>query len=314
MFNNVLFFLLFCKYSTLLAQNSPVVYAQVKNSNTALFSSLADAQLNRNPVRKLVGLRYFFKLNCSDTNIGILKENFACQTSSGEFVRMNDLEEIKPSELSGHVLKQGDPLNFGWSKDVLRVYKSLPTSHKSEHIELPINSPVWIEKEVQLNGEKWVKLQNEGWVKRKDIRRFYKVKRNPKIPIGKKWIHVRISEQTLAAYEGDQLVFATLISSGRRSKETKRGVFQIYKRLTVAQMAGDLGDPDYFVFESIPYHLYFYKNLALHGAYSRTQFGNKGSHGCINLSLKDSEWIWNWVGGNQNLGQSTLGEYVWIDD
>jgi hypothetical protein len=180
---------------------------------------------------------------------------------------------------------------------------------------------VWIEDVTKYKGTNWVKIKDNGWFPREKVRRFFKVKRPEKIRSNDKWIHVKVSEQTLGAYEGDRLVYATLVSTGRPAKETKRGLFRIYNRLETARMAGDVGDPNYFLFENIPFHLYFYRHLAIHGAYARERFGIKGSHGCVNLSMKDAEWIWNWTGGKENVGKlgpdfdpPIQGEFVWIED
>ena len=40
---------------------------------------------------------------------------------------------------------------------------------------------------------------------------------------------------------------------------------------------------------------YFYKGYGIHGAYWHTNFGAPMSHGCVNLSLADAEWFYNWA-------------------
>ena len=41
--------------------------------------------------------------------------------------------------------------------------------------------------------------------------------------------------------------------------------------------------------------MYFDEDRALHGAYWHNQFGQQLSHGCVNLSLGDSHWLYNWA-------------------
>ena len=51
---------------------------------------------------------------------------------------------------------------------------------------------------------------------------------------------------------------------------------------------------DYYA-EEIPYVMHFYQGQALHGTYWHDQFGVEKSHGCINLSLADAKWLFEWV-------------------
>ncbi|MEI7848632.1 MAG: L,D-transpeptidase [Chloroflexota bacterium] len=36
------------------------------------------------------------------------------------------------------------------------------------------------------------------------------------------------------------------------------------------------------------------KGYALHGSYWHSNFGTPMSHGCVNLSIPDAEWLCNW--------------------
>ena len=119
-----------------------------------------------------------------------------------------------------------------------------------------------------------------------------------------RWIDVDLAEQTLAVYDNHQLVFATVIASGLEPFWTRPGLFQIYQKKETETMRNN--DPsDYYYLDNVPWTMYFDGARALHGAYWRTRFGYPQSHGCINLSVGDAHWLYNWA---------QEGDYVHVHD
>jgi len=100
---------------------------------------------------------------------------------------------------------------------------------------------------------------------------------------------VVLSQQRLYAYDNDQMVRTTLISSGIPQYPTVTGTFAIYLRYTSARMIG----PGYDL-PNVPYVMYFYKSYGLHGTYWHNNFGHPMSHGCINMPTSEAEWAFNW--------------------
>ncbi|GIS67538.1 MAG: hypothetical protein CM1200mP6_06060 [Anaerolineaceae bacterium] len=39
--------------------------------------------------------------------------------------------------------------------------------------------------------------------------------------------------------------------------------------------------------------MYFYSGYGIHGTYWHDNFGTPMSHGCINLTIDDPEWLYN---------------------
>jgi hypothetical protein len=109
-----------------------------------------------------------------------------------------------------------------------------------------------------------------------------------------RWIDVDISTQSLVAYEGDKSVFQTLISSGLSNYPTVLGTFRIWLRYESQTMDGSRLGYDYYL-ENVPFVQYFYEDYALHGTYWHSNFGTPMSHGCVNLSNTDSEWLYNFA-------------------
>ncbi|MCA9636239.1 MAG: L,D-transpeptidase [Myxococcales bacterium] len=108
------------------------------------------------------------------------------------------------------------------------------------------------------------------------------------------WIDVDLGEQVLVAYRGHQPVFATMVSSGKGSP-TPRGNYPIWAKVASMTMGNqDYEDKPYMV-EHVPWVLLFQGHNALHGAYWHDRFGQRRSHGCVNLAPKDARWIFEWV-------------------
>ncbi len=107
---------------------------------------------------------------------------------------------------------------------------------------------------------------------------------------GERWIDVDLSEQRLYAYEGDTVVNTFVVSTGTWQYPTVTGTFKIYVKLRYTDMSG----PDYYL-PDVPYVMYFYKGYGLHGTYWHNNFGVPMSHGCVNLSIPDAAWLYNWA-------------------
>ncbi len=99
-----------------------------------------------------------------------------------------------------------------------------------------------------------------------------------------------LTHQRLTAYQGNTPVFQAVISTGLPNTPTVIGQFRIYWKLTATDMAG----PGYHL-PDVPYTMYFYGGYALHGTYWHNNFGQPMSHGCVNLSTEDAQWLFDWA-------------------
>ncbi len=107
---------------------------------------------------------------------------------------------------------------------------------------------------------------------------------------GEKWIDVNLSTQTITAYQGQTAVRSARVSTGLWGTPTVVGTYHIYAKYVSTPMSG----PGYYL-PNVPHTMYFYKGYAIHGAYWHNNFGTPMSHGCVNLSLPDAEWFYNWA-------------------
>ncbi len=126
---------------------------------------------------------------------------------------------------------------------------------------------------------------------------------------GRKWIDISLDEQTLTAYQGDRIVLQTAVSTGVDPNDTEVGEFRVRIKYLEKDMAGvtdgrgavtevgedATGGVQYFV-EDVPHVMFInYEAEALHGAYWHDNFGERMSHGCINLPLDVAAYLYDWA-------------------
>jgi hypothetical protein len=156
-------------------------------------------------------------------------------------------------------------------------------------------------------GITWYMIGPDEWVDYRQVGRVVPRTSPPEGITTDRWIEVNLDEQTLAVYQDDRLVFATLVSSGIENLWTRPGIFQIYEKKDSEDMSGSAaadGSDRYHV-EDVPWTMYFDEKRALHGAYWHDRFGYPNSHGCVNLSLGDAHWLYDWASD---------GDYVYVYD
>lgn len=126
---------------------------------------------------------------------------------------------------------------------------------------------------------------------------------------GRKRIEVSLSLQTLTAYQGERVILQTPVSTGVDPNDTEVGAFRVRIKYLEKDMAGvtdgrgavtavgedATGGEQYFV-EDVPHVMFInYEAEALHGAYWHDSFGQRMSHGCINLPLPVAAYLYDWA-------------------
>jgi hypothetical protein len=143
------------------------------------------------------------------------------------------------------------------------------------------------------------------------------------VPAGVKWIEVDTYEQTLAAYEGSRLVYATLTTSGHPEKLTPLGLFRIFRKVRAALMQSTdrpMDDRYWYHLEDVEHAQFFNDRISFHAAYWHDAFGTVRSNGCVNLAPLDARWLYDWTDPQLQPGGSWVtaeaageGEtWVWV--
>ncbi len=105
-----------------------------------------------------------------------------------------------------------------------------------------------------------------------------------------RWIQVDLSQQKLTAWQGRKVVYAIVISSGKKSTPTLIGTFKIQSKYKSTRMRGRGYD-----MPNVPYAMFYSGNYGIHGAYWHKRFGTPVSRGCINLAPNHAKWLFSWA-------------------
>jgi hypothetical protein len=136
---------------------------------------------------------------------------------------------------------------------------------------------------------------------------------------GRKWIEVNVTEQAIYIYQGNTMVSSSLVSTGLDPNNTEEGLFHVRLKFEAQDMAGFTGasgevialgtesdEGEAYEVADVPNVLYFNMDAeALHGAYWHNNFGNRMSHGCVNLPLDFAAFLWGWA---------PVGTMVWVHE
>jgi hypothetical protein len=146
---------------------------------------------------------------------------------------------------------------------------------------------------------------NFQWILAQDIRRFPRSEMSPIHPfVGGKRIEIDLSQQSLTCYEGEQVVFTTLVASGLGGElATPTGEHCVLLKQPSRHMSnvpypgGPEETPEsIFDLPGVPWNTFFdLSGTAIHGAYWHNDFGVRRSHGCVNVSCEAARWIYRWV-------------------
>lgn len=111
---------------------------------------------------------------------------------------------------------------------------------------------------------------------------------NARLP---KRIEIDLSDQRLRYFYGEYGEQGSfLISSGIKRYPSPKGKFAVdYKQLSKLYKG-----PGYY-YPGTKWNLHFYAGFFIHGAYWHNNFGKPMSHGCINVSYKDMEGLYNFA-------------------
>ncbi|MBM3124108.1 MAG: L,D-transpeptidase [Chloroflexi bacterium] len=127
----------------------------------------------------------------------------------------------------------------------------------------------------------------------------------PDIDPGEKTIDVNLFYQTLTCYEGKDEVYFCRISSGITVDLATGGIsdklatpegtlFTHWKIISKNMTAGSVQTG--YSTPAVPWCTFISGDgIAIHGAFWHNAFGEKRSHGCINVAPADAKWIFRWT-------------------
>lgn len=236
------------------------------------------------------------------------------QIEGGEWIRRSDGYNVRPSYFTGVRLPDDWRLPFGYILDITGIYASLypggPSTAESGLVPLHYERYNIFAEAVDDEGWTWYLVGPNQWVKQI----FMTVIQPTPRPAGVRgrWMAIDLFEQSLVAYEDDRPIFATLISTGLPGTETNEGIFEVWARLARDGMSGATGAPNAYALQSVPWVLYFDGSISLHGTYWHDTFGYRRSRGCVNLSISDARWLFDWTAQTPPNADGTITNQVYV--
>ncbi|MCC6261500.1 MAG: L,D-transpeptidase [Anaerolineales bacterium] len=127
---------------------------------------------------------------------------------------------------------------------------------------------------------------------------------SPNIDPAEKKIVANLTYQTLSCFEGNNEVFFCRISSGAifdyqgnptDSYSTPVGDLNTHWKIISLNMSGG-GSAAGYSTPAVPWDTVISgEGIAIHGAFWHNDFGERRSHGCINVTPEDAKWIFRWT-------------------
>ncbi len=168
----------------------------------------------------------------------------------------------------------------------------------------------WVKAAVanEMDGQVWYQVRDDKWDKlyyaRAEHIRIMSEDElapiSPEVSNREKKIVVRLKQQLTIAYENNVPVFVAPVSTGGVLRvgtyTTPEGNFiTYYKRPSRRMAAGDIASTG-FDLPGVPWVQYITENgISFHGTFWHNDFGRPRSHGCINLSMSASKWLYRWT-------------------
>lgn len=283
----------------------PYYYAKVTSPDAPIFPSLEAAMAGKEVKRRLEpGFNYV-----SYIDVSIVDGIKYYMIDFGEWMRAGDLSAgVAVSTFQGMEFAATPGNSFGWI-----VFPTQPQRNPGLYPDEPNGEPrnrwdfVQVYATAESDGLLWYLIGPDQWVDQRYIAVVYPSLTPPEGVENGRWVEVNLFEQTIAVYQDNRLVFATIMSSGVPGFWTRPGLFQITEKLESTPMSGafEADRSDYYYLEDVPWTMYFDEARALHGAYWHSKLGFNQSHGCVNLSTGDSKWLFDWA---------QVGDWVYVWD
>ncbi|CAG1015523.1 MAG: L,D-transpeptidase [Anaerolineae bacterium] len=230
-----------------------------------------------------------------------IKDGFA-KMRDGAWMALENLTKTYASELSGVLFTEPPSYPVAW---VLQA--SIPSRipggiTRAEWPAVKRYTLVNIYATVRRNGWNWYLIAPGQWIEQRKVGLINPQVRPDHTPkADERWVSVDLYEQVMGIYEGENLIGAALVSTGISPLNTPTGTYQVYQRLERANLRGSMGEADGYSLPAVPYALFYEGDLGLHGVYWHDGFGFKRSHGCVNLSVSDAGWLFQWTEGGTAL-------------
>ena len=230
------------------------------------------------------------------------------ELSDGSWIRGGAVSGYgKPNQFRGVLVQGTPPRTFGWVLNDIET-RSIPGYYNNtgtDHI-LERHTIIEVFEVEKIGKSNWYMVAPGEWLYQTEVALIYPTSTPPEGVRNRRWIEINLHEQTVAVYDKGEMVFGTLVTTGSSRTFTRPGLWSIYEKLIITGMAGgDKEKEDYYNLKDVPWVMYFDERRALHAEYWHDHLGYRSSHGCVNLSFPDAEWMYTWA---------DFGDWVYVWD
>lgn len=218
------------------------------------------------------------------------------QISGNWLIRMDKLMRHHPSRYAGVDLRQEDmmlPVAIVRAKTRGAPVFDRPDGREIDRV--PHHSKHEILETNRSGRTKYYRIGKNRWILARRVISAWPNTPPPGTKRCEKWIEIVVEHQSLVAYEGTEPVYATMVSTGDKRHNTKYGIFRLWWKKAETDMTSAMAGGERYRVDDVPWAQFFYLGQALHGAYWHSDWGNRRSHGCINLSPRDAKWLYDWT-------------------
>lgn len=283
--------------------NVPFSYAKVIEGEVPLYNTLEDINTNHPSGKIPFGrTKYVSLYNKMETEQGLYY-----QIANEKWLSKDAISKVGAPFFQGYQFTEPLTVPFAWVLDET-ISRQGPSINAAETGKSYSRfDVVHVYDSVMENEIEWVMVGPDEWINHLSLARVIPNNDKPEGVEGDRWIEVNLYEQVMLVHAGGEIIYATLVTTGSDPFFTQPGVFNIYKKIEYEYMRGafEADRSDYYYLEDVPYIMYFDQARALHGAYWHTNFGYEASHGCVNLSIADSHWLYDWA---------EMDEFVYVWD
>lgn len=184
---------------------------------------------------------------------------------------------------------------------------------------------MWVDQiEVDADGQVWYQLKEHfgyGDILKGAAESFRPITPEELSPISPqitdKYIEVNVQRQTVTCYENGKVVHFCRASTGRPNEDDEETAtpigesFTVWRKMISAHMAGGTVSSGWDT-PGIGYCTYFHgSGVAIHATFWHNAYGERRSHGCVNVRPDDAKWIFRWSAPQVNYdpGDITVDDY-----
>lgn len=278
----------------------PHAYAMIRTEGAPSYASVESAEADA-PEQSLTRGMTIVVVRGVDVGSGRF-----VQTAEGKLVRRDDVAFMgQGSAHQGVDLVAGRPGPLlAWARGTKAHARAAPDRTAAVVRTLaPRERVPLLEPDVETSRPLWWRVGEGQWVEAEALNEVHVTEPPPGV-LGEhrlhtsgndQWFDVDVGEQVLVAYRGTVAQYATLVSSGRGSP-TPLGNYPVWAKVASMDMNNQDYEDNAYMVQGVPWVLLFQGHNALHGAYWHDGFGQRRSHGCVNLAPLDARWAFEWMG------------------